>query len=59
MICSTCRRAGELNADAYRVHDANTANSLLFRSAESHTRCDGCDCRHRVGKWLVDVTSNT
>lgn len=52
VICSPCREAGHLNADACRVYDEESADYLRLRALEKHGECPGrCDCQHRVGEW--------
>jgi len=54
MICAPCREAGQLNADANRVYDTESAEYLRNRALEKHGECEypqSCICQHHVGDF--------
>lgn len=52
MICTPCRNAGRLNADANRVYDEESQRYLVLRALEAHASCNQrCDCEHQVGQF--------
>lgn len=64
MICDSCKLGGEHNADAQRLLSIpQPAGSLGLVSVAGHSArishgycTGGCDCQHKVGKWLSRAT---
>lgn len=59
MICSPCRRAGQLNTEANELLALGSpANNVIYLTRKTHKDCRGgtwCDCQHVVGHALNEL----
>lgn len=56
MICPPCRRAGMLNMATNEATNNTDKRANRKAAIAQHDICQGCDCQHRVGKWITKGT---